>query len=191
MAQPVALVADALEYYDINSEKYSNFFKSIHYIKFEESSSDLHNNLYMYDSNKNLLFKSRYEVLGLYASASKTWTWAWSIPYYKRNNTLISKKILNYGIDLDPTYKFLKTELVTSRFRINDAIQLDIHVAIASYLSKQPFVYKYTVYSSSDVYTESEDKLFNIKDNKPTDTYSTYYMFLLDQLPTDIYKNGL
>ena len=88
------------------------------------------------------------------------------------------RKIWNYGAILDPSEKYLKTELITSRFRIADTIQLDIHAGIASYLSKYPMIYKHIdLFNKADVHGLVEVV-------EPTTTnYMTYYMFLLD------YKN--
>ena len=61
-----------------------------------------------------------------------------------KNTNYVSRKILEYGLDID--YKdisFLKTELITSKFRITDNIQLELHLALASYLSKNPVIFKY------------------------------------------------
>ena len=64
---------------------------------------------------------------------------------YYNNTNYISRKILNYGLDLDTNQNFLKTELVTSRFTVSNLLQLDIHVAIASYLTKIPNIYCHKV----------------------------------------------
>ena len=82
-------------------------------------------------------------------------------------------------MDLDPEFSFLKTELVTSRFRITNPIQLDIHVAIASYLSRQYVVYKYASYIDLIVDANGLVDIVNIPKDK-ADEYSLYYMFLLD-----------
>lgn len=176
----VNLISDALEYYDSNTEKYSDFFKKVKYVKFVDVAKDMeHNLIYMYDSNENELLKSRYEIIGVYNNKSKTWTWAWSIPRFRKNTTYIARKIINYGMDLDPESRFLKTELITSRFRITNPIQLDMHAAIASYLSKQYAVYKYISYISFVADKNGLVDITNIpRDN--TNEYSVYYMFLLD-----------
>ncbi|AYV78752.1 MAG: hypothetical protein Edafosvirus30_3 [Edafosvirus sp.] len=183
MSKTTMLVADALEYYDKNIDQYGNMFKDIKYISFEIKSSDIqHNIIHMYDKDKNEIFRSNYEVIGLFNNMSKTWTWAWSNPVFSKNTTYISKKILNYGIDLDPDVKFLKTELITSRFRISSMIQLDIHVAIASYLSKKPVIFKYITYPDIRAGSDGLVELLSLD----TDTYTVYYLFILDY---DKYQN--
>lgn len=181
MNRPITLVSDALEYYDANFEKYNDKLQQIRYVKFSDATADMDRNLiYLYDENKKLLAQSRYEIIGLYSGVTDTWTWAWSIASFRKNTTYISRKILNYGTELDPDQKFLKTELVTSRFRIADNIQLDIHAAIAAYLSKQPIVYKYHTYISEAMKVSSDGLIDILPEVEQAKSYTTYYMFLLD-----------
>lgn len=170
------LVTDALEYYDNNCEKYKDQFKQVRYIRFENSQSDLnHGIIMMYDKEKKELFRSRYEILGTYYSQTKTWVWAWAVPIFRKNSTNIVRKILHYGTELDPEARFLKTELITSRFRISDPIQLDIHTAIASYLSKKPVIYKWISYHNT------MSSMGEYIDTKPHNTeYISNVLFLLD-----------
>lgn len=133
------IIAPALEYYDRTNEQYKSLFDKLNPLKFkkDESEHDLeHNKITFYDMKDKSLLTSNYEVVGVYSSEHKMWSWAWSIPLLKKNEIYISKKILNYGLDIEYSI-FLKTELVTSRFEISDNIQLDIHLAIATYLSKK------------------------------------------------------
>lgn len=176
----INLISDSLEYYDSNTEKYNHFFKKVKYVKFIDAIKDMdHNIILLYDHDKNELLKSRYEIIGVYNAKSKTWTWAWSIPRFRKNTTHIARKIINYGMDLDPEFRFLKTELITSRFRITNPIQLDIHVAIASYLSRQYVVFKYKSYIKPIVDANGLVDITYIPKENP-DEYSMYYMFLLD-----------
>lgn len=186
MSHPAKLVRDALEYFDRNNEKSIEKFKHVRYVTFKLSQNDSdRNEISFLDKKYNLIFKSKYETLGIYINPTNTWVWAWAIPSYKKNEITISKKMVNYGIDLDPDFQFLKTELITSRFFINDPIQLDIHVSIASYLTKQPYIFKYnSLKNVTDVADEShlsnDELLTNIKDDSPS--FYTYFLCLLDNL---------
>lgn len=138
------LTINALNYYDNNYDKYNKFLHKIKFFSVEKSDKDMtSNNISFFDKKQNLLLKSRYEIIGEYNSFSNTWIWSWSKPDYKKNLTYLSRQILKYGLDIDITIEniFLKTELITSRFRISDPIQLDVHMAIASYIAKQPLIY--------------------------------------------------
>jgi hypothetical protein len=188
----VSLVTTALEYFDVNSEKYEGILKHAKYLKFISAKTDMENNtVCFFDKNKNEILRSRYEIIGLYSSNTNTWTWAWAIAFFKKNNTNIARKLWNYGAMLDPNTTYLKTELITSRFRVADFVQLDIHVGIASYISKNPFVYKYRVGKqiknsegeiSIDENKIDQDGFISIDDNN---YILIYYMFLLDHALID------
>ena len=180
-------VANSLQYYDENIEKYGPFLKKAKYMKLFVGNNNEPDYLQLYDAKKNKIVSSKYEVIGSFNNISHTWTWAWSLPHLKKSTISISKKIINYGIDLGPESLFLKTELITSRFRITNPIQLDIHIALASYLSKQKVVFKYKAYLEPIV---DDDNMLDLQ-NEPSespDYYVIYYMFLLD---TDDIFNGI
>lgn len=171
------VISDSLEFYDNNKENNDRIFDKIRYLKINRSKNDMEKNIVeFYDKDLKLIKKYAYEILGVYNSTTKAWAWGWSIVNLKKNDTYIIRKLLNYGIDLDLDHKFLKTELVTSRFRITNKIQIDMHVAIASYITKQKLIYSYKVDNNpklvNEVYFDTK-----ISDN---DNYTEYYMFLLE-----------
>lgn len=182
MNQSINIVTNSLEYYDKNMEKYDKIISKIKYWKVESVDSDLeHSKIIFYDKNKKEIFKTRYEIIGLYNDISNTWVWAWSIPFFRRNSTYISKKILNYGLDIPPDTenRFLKSELITSRFRVSDKIQLDLHVSIASYISKKPMIYN-LIYRDTNEYLNQQD-YYKVVDNiDEINNYVSMYIFLLD-----------
>ena len=172
----ISLVTNALEYYDSNNEKYHAFLRRARFIKFIKAESDMeHNVIIMCDGNENEFFRSRYEIIGKYSPTVNMWTWGWAVPTFEKNNTNIIRKIWNYGATLEPRFGFLKTELITSRFSVANKVQLDIHTSIASYLSKQPLVYKYYSYARPNV---NSNGFFDIRND--SENYSVFYMFLLD-----------
>jgi hypothetical protein len=176
-----SVITESLEYYDKNCEIYKNFDKDFKYIKYENSDNDIeHNLIIFYDKNKKELFRTRYEVLGLFINETQTWIWGWAVSHFTKNTTNIVRKIFNYGAELNPESSFLKTELITSRFRISEYIQLEMHVSIGSYLSKKPLIYKYKVYNN---YFLSDDGFIDIAKNSAPDKsnkYSEYYLIILD-----------
>lgn len=170
------LVSDALEYYDLNNEKFGPFFKKVKSIKFEEATSDTDSyKIIFFDKDGNILGKSGYENIGIYTQKGKIWTWAWSISTFAKSTVNIIRKVLNYGIDIDVKKRFLKNELITSRFKISDKTQIDIHIALASYLSKQPaiFIYKKIPYLL-EIETVRDVNFYS----KEEDLY--YFLFILD-----------
>lgn len=181
----MTLIKNSFEYYDKNNEKIGNKFDKVNYISFEINQKDLeHDIIIFYDVNLKELFRSRIEKIGIFDKISKIWTWAWAVSSFKKNETNIVRKILQYGTELDPSTIFLKTELITSRFRISNKIQLDMHCAIASYLSKKKQIYKYTIFNLLKLidnkyidilnpdYSKNEDVTFELE----------YYVFLLDEI---------
>jgi hypothetical protein len=181
MNEPATIVTNALEYYDENNDKYKHLFKNVKYIRLIDGATDMdHNMIYMYDENDNEVLNSRYEIIGLYSNESNAWIWAWSVPTFAKNSTVTSRKMVTYGTNLNPESTFLKAELITSRFRIANSIQLDIHVALASYLSRNPLVYKLVLYQTHHLLTEKSPKI-EISENS-TDPSLAYYLFLLDMI---------
>ena len=175
MSDNIDIVTNSLKYYDKNMEIYKDKLKYAKYFKIEESSSDTqHEILLFYDENKKLILKTRYEYIGIYGHNTQTWIWGWSIPTLRKISTTIIRKIFNYGAELDPSESFLKTELVTARFMISDPIQLDIHMAIVSYLSKTPFTYNVP---DPDIDDTDSDGFYKIKTENIN---QTRYLFLLD-----------
>lgn len=190
----VILVKEALEYFDSNQYNQDSIIKRLKYIKFVDSEKDFeHNQILLYDDEFNKLEKAKYEYIGSYDSTTMIWSWAWAIPSMKKKNTTIIRKILNYGVELEPTNNFLKTELITSRFRVTNKIQLDIYSAIVSYLSKKPRIIKIKVYLNVKVIEDIDDIIdktvfIDVTEpliNKNTTSedqyrYTEYYLFLLD-----------
>ena len=179
------IVKDALKYYDTNNEKYNNIRKRMKYIKpIKTNINGINSFKYIfYDKDMNELFSSRIEILARSYNKINTWIWGWGIPIIDKSYTTIIRKVFLYGSDLDIQTNLsnilLKNELVTSRFRIDNKIQIDIHCAIASYLSKKPFIFIWNGFPSST--TNVWDNVFSI-DHKPpkNSTYSTDYFFVLD-----------
>jgi hypothetical protein len=181
--QDITLVRDSLEYYDKYYELYNKKFDEVNYLKIIKSNNDhIQDEIHFFDLNKKLLFKSRFEFIGMHEPQINLWTWAWSLPYLSKKNTTIIRKILNYGTELEPTAHFLKSELITSRFKINHYIQLDIHSAIAAYLAKKPVIYKFKYFEFAEY---DDNNLLNVKkystlEEKSNSSFLYYYFYLLD-----------
>lgn len=138
------VVINALEYYDQNTIKYNKFFSKVKSIKFERPMrDDDHYKIIFSDSNDEIIGVSKYENVGVFSQRGRIWTWAWSVPTFTKQTTKLIRNVLNYGLDIDVQDRLLKTELITSRFEITSSIQIDVHVAIASYLTKQPAIFIY------------------------------------------------
>jgi hypothetical protein len=180
------VITRALEYYDKNRETYDNFFSKIKYVKqTNQNNKDLERSkIIFYDKNNKEMGRSRYEKIGIYNVSSKIWTWSWAVAINPKNTTYLARKILNYGLDItvdDNKHNnlFLKSELTTSRFKIDHAIQLDIHIAICSYIAKIPMILPSSHKDDINVrdYGEFDYKPGNIS---KSGIIQTEYFFILD-----------
>lgn len=134
----------ALDYYDnvYDSVKKENE-KKPHYIRFP--TEDNIKIVTLYDKNKKLIKKYKYELIAIDSTKLNTWIWGWSIPNISLENNL-SRKLLEYGLSLkEPCDIAIKTHLINSRFRITHRIQIDVLLAISYYLGKVKFPFKYSI----------------------------------------------
>lgn len=183
-----SVIAEALEYYDTNTEKYSKMLNSTKYISYEIPKSDLEFAMVtLYDKDKKVILHSRYEVLGIYHMNGNIWTWGWASQQAKKNMIKTSKELLNYGIDIDlttdPGMASVKFELTSSRFKISTQTQIDIHIAMASFLSKNPVIFENIMPSNMVEFAGKKvNPLSHIRkiERKKTPKSLIYYLFLLD-----------
>jgi hypothetical protein len=138
------LIDKALNYYDLHNIEYDEYIKTDNILLEREK-----NIIKFPDVNANIEFK--YEFLGIFDNTTNIWMWAWLVPEFMFNETNIVRKLLNYGLKLSPTLinkldnekLYLKTQMVNGRFLLYDNFQLDLHLAISSYLAKDNFKFIY------------------------------------------------
>lgn len=157
------LIEKALQYYDMKLQEYSKYINSNESVLNKEDTS-----IVFADIDKT---KFNYEYIGTFDNVNSVWMWAWMIPYFTTNETTIVRQLLNYGLKINPDNDgkisndklYLKTQLVNSRFLLQDEFQLDLHLAISCYLIKDnfKFVYKKKLYLSK------------------TDKYITLYYYII------------
>ena len=142
------LINNALIYYDKQNIEYDEYIKSNNITVERETNKIIFN-----DNSKELNSKElKYEFLGIFDNTTNIWIWAWLVPEFMFNETHISRKLLNYGLKISPTpinkldneQLYLKTQMVNSRFLLYDQFQLDLHLAISSYLAKDSFKFIYS-----------------------------------------------
>ena len=150
-------IRDSLEFYDKNQELYNVFFNKIKYIKFVDNINMI-DDIIFYDENKKVLLESSYEILGVFLPKTQLWKWSWSIPSFKKKHTFISRKILDYAFNLDNFKEIsLRSDLTNSKIKIINDLQLDIHIALSSYIGKQPLIFKF--YNKFEDNTEFEQTI--------------------------------
>jgi len=165
----MSIVLSAFDYSDRVYSHFRSLYKNISSLNYEIKHNDQdlsHNVITYFDDKKKKILSSKYEIVGIYDNLYKFWYWAWSVPTLNKNEVYTSQNTLKYGLDLDPSNKDLKEELVTSRFKITDKIQLELHLSIACYLSKK-VIYKYRQY----------------RDKEDFHNYLDYYIYLFDVEP--------
>ncbi len=137
------LIDKALDYYDKKNIEYNK------YLHTENINVDREKQTIKFPDINEKIYK--YEVLGIFDNTTHIWMWAWMVPEFLYSETEIVKKLLNYGLKINPSIitpvpnekLYLKTQLVNSRFLLNDEFQLELHLAISSYLSKDNFKFIY------------------------------------------------
>jgi hypothetical protein len=140
----ISLIDKALNYYDQHNIEYEK------YIKTDNIQLEREKNIIKFpDINTSNEFK--YEFLGIFDNTTNIWMWAWLVPEFMFNETNIVRKLLNYGLKISPTSTiklnneklYLKTQMVNGRFLLYDNFQLDLHLAISSYLAKDNIKFIY------------------------------------------------
>ncbi len=136
------LIDKALNYYDQQTINYNKYLETENIVIDRPT-----NNIKFPDIDK----EHKYEVLGIFDNTTNIWMWAWMVPEFMYNETEIVRKLLNYGLKINPDILhelnddklYLKTQLVNSRFLLQDEFQLELHLAISCYLAKENFKFIY------------------------------------------------
>ena len=132
------IIKNALEYYDrkIHENKKKNkMYKN----------GDLRDNIFIVN---NITYKA--EIIAMYNTKFNVWIWSWAYYEFNKENTIISRSLLNYGLNIENTDLnqntniFLKNFFTTSRILITDRLQLEIFIAICQYISKVDYIHSYT-----------------------------------------------
>jgi hypothetical protein len=175
------IIRNSLEYYDLHQPKIQSILNKIEYIKIIDG-VNVNDEYIFYDSDNKPFFKSRIEQLGMFIPQDNSWKWSWAIPFAKYQNTFISRKILEYAFTLNSsTDLHLKSTLISSKLIISNQYQIDIYLALASMLSKKPFVLKLYLYPFWD--KDATEKIIHYKKilSKPDrKKFISFYMIIID-----------
>lgn len=174
------IIRNSIEYYDNNKEKINIIISKLRYIKFLYNGY-LNDKIIFYDENKEIILESKTQLLSIYYPKNNIWKWSWSIPSAHKSSTLLVRKILDYAFDLNNENEFmLKYLLLNSQIKIINDLQLDINLALSSYISKIPFIFEYNMIP---IFSNNEDKFVDYKEdilNSPykPDAMIAYYLIL-------------
>lgn len=148
-------VKKALEHFD-NQNWNNRLLNQNQNVKFDELSSSVT----FIEENEG--YKTyQYELLGYYDNQASVWIWGWVLSDFNYKDTPHCKYLLDYGLKLEPKsatleQSMIKSILVNSRIKIEEQSQLEINLAIYSYLIKDriKFIYGRRRYldKSSDKY---------------------------------------
>jgi len=174
-------IKTAIEEHDIYEYKILNFFKKIEYFKINND-RNLTPRIKLFDSNKNLLLESSFENVGIFKQKNNIWQWGWSMNSINNNQNFISRNILSYSFKLKsdiPSEYLLKSILLDSKHTIKNKLQLEILLAISSYLSKFHFILKLPYLPNVNF----EEEYINYKQlfvDKNFNECDIYYLFIID-----------
>lgn len=166
MGDFIQIIKNALEYYDTNSFKYYDKMNAFKYYVMSNDSKKIT----FYDKNKNKINEYLCEIIGKYIPSQNIWIWGWSVSELNKNSINTSRKVLNYALDLGDNDILLKTTLITSRYQITSQIQIDIFLAIASFLSKKPMIFRLDYFSGYNPETNT-NMLKILKKKNPINSF--------------------
>ena len=174
-------IKTAIEEHDLYEYKILNFLKKIEYFKIQND-RNLTPRIKLFDSNKNLLLESSFENVGIFKQKNNIWQWGWSMNSINNNQNFISRNILTYSFKLKteiPSEYLLKAILLESKHFIKNKLQLEILLAISSYLSKFHFILKLPILPNINFEEEyiNYTKLFVDKNFNECDIL---YLFIID-----------
>ncbi len=172
-------IKTSFEYYDSNQPKVNEIISKTVYIKTKDN-KNITDEIFFYDKNKKLIFKSSYEIISVYLPNTGTWKWAWSLPTAPKKSTSFSRKLLDYAFNLDSEKEFLlRTTLINSKIKIINQIQLDIYLALTANLSKKPFILK-TFISPIEVDKDGFYPFKEVNEDAKNKNYIMMYLLILD-----------
>ena len=135
------IIKKALDYFDMKTYKY-NYLISNQNIKVNTI-----DNLITFKLEEDNI-KYNYELLGYYDNMTGIWIWGWVLSYLNHKDISLCKFLLEYGLKLEPEtttqeHLMIKGILVNSRIKIDEIVQLDINLAIYSYIVRDNFKFIY------------------------------------------------
>lgn len=168
-----------LEIHDINKMKIDKKFGDYKYYKIAYNKTEM-NDIMLYDDKKKLITKSKIQYLAIYMPNIKLWKWGWSLVMNKKN-VFASRKILQYVLDIDDTNRlFLREPLLNSNITINNQLELDLLVAISSYITKQNCIMGFYMIPDED----KDSGFYNVKnveEGNDKENYLIMYYILVDE----------
>lgn len=135
------IIKKALDHFD--NQKIKNY----DLISNQDVSFDINENKINFHFDKKPVTKD-FEILGYFDNQNHIWIWGWLLNDLSFNTTKVCRGLLDYGLKLEPKsnateHFFIKSLLVNSRIQIDEDVQLDINLAIYSYIVKDKIAFIY------------------------------------------------
>jgi hypothetical protein len=136
------IIKRSLYNYEVRNNEFREFIED------DQVSFDRINNKITFIEKKKIF---RYNVLGMFDKSNNIWFWGWMMPLFYMNEFDITTELLNYGLKINPTpvnrisndKLYIKTQLINSRFLLENFFQLEIHLALSCFLVKDKIKFVY------------------------------------------------
>lgn len=137
------VISKALEDYDSVKPIIKHLQKNASFQIVYPSNPDIQRSVYRFTDKitNNLILESESELLAIYYKKYNVWSWAWANTSLSEGDTYFSKQLVEHAIRLKSDMSYIKSLLITSRGLIKDDIQIDINLALAASIIKQPFIF--------------------------------------------------
>lgn len=114
-------------------------------LKTEYTQSNTKRSKYIFidKESDNIILETEIEILGIFDIENKIWIWSWGQFGFFNSEVSLMNKLLKYSLDLENNMSYIKLLLTTSRGIINDSTQIEINIALAASLLKQPYIYPF------------------------------------------------
>jgi hypothetical protein len=169
------IIAKALEGYD-NSSNVIKYLadRQKTSIKLEREKKQNQRALFVFRDNKTneIVLSTEMELLGIYYD--NIWCWAWTIPTFENLDILLAKELLMYALKMGPEYAIIKSMMINSRGTVDDPIQVDINIALATYILKYTYIYPVKTKINDTVITKYYILLNREELSKLTDKLSVH-----------------
>jgi len=134
-------VKKALSHYDNQNWNFNTLINN------QDIKFDLENGTITFFFNDNNKIYN-YEFLGYYDNQNGVWIWGWVLGDFNYKYTSQCRYLLDYGLKLEPksaTFEqsMIKGILVNSRIKIEEDNQLEVNLALYSYLIKDRIKFIY------------------------------------------------
>lgn len=136
------VIADALLAYD-KARPITMWLRNHTQLEYIASDSDLvRGRLVFRDKSTNsIVLETEFEYMGSHYEGYNVFIWSWAQAHLTRPYIYLTRKALEYALDLEPDKNYIRSTLSLSRGSVSHHIQVDINVALCAYLIKQSYIY--------------------------------------------------